>query len=249
MGAGGGGGIGADTVGDAVQTVGAALLPAGDRDQTDPRAWSCAADQPVAARDPGVGGPIGRAGVGAEQCQERRHALAGRRPARDRSGRGRSEPDREAVAAGAMRPRRLQVPRPAQATALIAALPLRRPGALRDRPLRRTPPRRAPGPAMGRHRPSTSDLIQVEHAWDRQAGSSRRRAAPANAASQSPRPCAANSINHRLQQGNGGQGFVFQTNGRTPSTPAPSNPHTQGLESAGLNRSASTNADTATPPT
>ena len=65
--------------------------------------------------------------------------------------------------------RRERIARPAEAAALIEALPASDRARLGDRPLRRPSPRRAAGASLGRRR-LRGGLIRVEQSWDDEAG-------------------------------------------------------------------------------
>jgi integrase len=108
----------------------------------------------------------------------------------------------------ALKPRRLQLPRPEAAAALIAALPLQ------DRGLWATALyaglRRGELQALDWSQVDLDQrLIKVEHGWDAKAGliepksSAGKRRVPISEALR------AQLITHRLQQGRGGKGFVF----------------------------------------
>lgn len=108
----------------------------------------------------------------------------------------------------ALRPQRLQVPRPEEATALIAALPLA------DRALWAT----ALYAGLRRGELQALDwscvdleqrLIHVEYSWDRFAGLVEPKSSAGKRRVPISETLRAHLIAHRLQQGRGGKGFVF----------------------------------------
>ncbi len=88
---------------------------------------------------------------------------------------------------------------------------------------------------MGRHRPQ-ANLIHVKRSWDRQAGFVAPKSRSGNRRVPITDTLRRELLNHRLQQGNGGQGFVFPNKrGNKPFNPGTLNLHTQqGLDAAGL---------------
>ena len=225
--------------------------PTGRRSTTassQPRREAADRDQPHDAA--GLRRPALRPGALGKQRPQHDPALAGDLPARPPPQRRRRQPDAQAHP-----PRRAQPERTRRSTnrgrPAPRRPPSRRPSDLRHRPLRRTPARRAASPAMGRHRPQRQpDPRQT------QLGPPSRLRRTQEPLRQPPRPDHPHPPPRTPQatasnKAKAAKASSSPTNAETSrSTPAPSNstPPKPGPP-PGSPRSASTNADTATPPT